>query len=239
MPNNTKEKHPKKFDPQFKPGYMLIGMQGSKIYKLFNSVTQVVEKYRDADFDEYRFPLRQHRMEIRSVAPIDPLLSASPGVNPPASVGTSSRQAKRVASDGRSDRTEIRAEASPRVVDSDPVVQARPQSGVAGGIVTRTPHSQPTRSGRVPVRRVFNDQVVQLVKAMKAVHLENEDTTSLGAPTAPFEAIELEEALKEDAPRWLEAIRAEGTALKNLNTFTIMRGKIPTRRKVITSRWVL
>jgi hypothetical protein len=52
MPNNTKEKHPKKFDPWFKPGYLFIGMQSNKIYKLFNSVTQVVEKYGDADFDE-------------------------------------------------------------------------------------------------------------------------------------------------------------------------------------------
>jgi hypothetical protein len=110
---------------------------------------------------------------------------------------------------------------------------------VAGGIVTRTPHSQPTRAGRTLVRRVFNDQVVQLVNAMKAVHLEDEDTTSLGVPTAPFEAIELEEALKEDAPKWLEAIYAKGTALKKLNTFTIMRGKIPNGRKVITSHWVL
>ena len=74
---------------------------------------------------------------------------------------------------------------------------------------------------------------------MKAVHLEDEDTTSLGAPTAPFEAIELEEALKEDAPKWLEAIYEEGNSLKKLNTFTIMRGKIPNGRKVITSRWVL
>jgi hypothetical protein len=58
MPNNTKEKHPKKLDPWFKPKYVFIRMQGSKIYKLFNLVTQVVEKYGDADFDEYRFPLR-------------------------------------------------------------------------------------------------------------------------------------------------------------------------------------
>jgi hypothetical protein len=36
---------------------------------------------------------------------------------------------------------------------------------------------------------------------MKAVHLEDEDTTSLGVLTAPFEAIELEEALREDAPK--------------------------------------
>ena len=40
--------------------------------------------------------------------------------------------------------------------------------------------------------RVFNDTVVQSVIAIKAVHLEAENTTSLGAPIAPFDAIELD-----------------------------------------------
>jgi hypothetical protein len=42
--------------------------------------------------------------------------------------------------------------------------------------------------------------VVQLVIAMKAVYLEAENTTLLGAPIAPFDAIELDQALREDAP---------------------------------------
>ena len=48
--------------------------------------------------------------------------------------------------------------------------------------------------------RVFNDTVVQSVITIKAVHLKAENTTSLGAPTAPFNAIELDQALREDAP---------------------------------------
>ena len=71
---------------------------------------------------------------------------------------------------------------------------------------------------------VFSKSVVQLVSAMKAVHLEPETSTSLGAPTAPFEAIELRDALKEDAPSWREAILAEARSLQQMNTFTIMRG---------------
>ena len=47
--------------------------------------------------------------------------------------------------------------------------------------------------------RVFNDIVVQLVITMKAVYLEAKNTTSLGAPTALFDAIELDQALREDA----------------------------------------
>jgi hypothetical protein len=42
--------------------------------------------------------------------------------------------------------------------------------------------------------------VIQLVIAINAVHLKAENTTSLGAPTAPFNTIELNQALREDAP---------------------------------------
>jgi hypothetical protein len=61
-------------------------------------------------------------------------------------------------------------------------------------------YTQRTRSGRLPNTRVFNDTVVQLIMAMNAVHLEAGNTTSLGAPIAPFDAIELNQALREDAP---------------------------------------
>jgi hypothetical protein len=74
---------------------------------------------------------------------------------------------------------------------------------------------------------------------MKAVHLEPETSTSLGAPTAPFEAIELRDALKEDAPGWREAILAEARSLQQMNTFTIMRGEVPNGKKLISCRWVL
>jgi hypothetical protein len=57
---------------------------------------------------------------------------------------------------------------------------------------------------------------------MKAVHLEPKTSTSLGAPTAPFEAIELRDALKEDAPSWRKAILAKAKSLQQMNTFTIM-----------------
>jgi hypothetical protein len=41
---------------------------------------------------------------------------------------------------------------------------------------------------------------------LKAVYLDSKELTSLGALSVPFEAIELEEALREDASAWLEAI---------------------------------
>jgi reverse transcriptase-like protein len=121
----------------------------------------------------------------------------------------------------------IGAEEHPRVTNSDRSVQV--------SRVTRTAHSQATRSGRVPFKRVFNDEVSRLVIAMKAVHLDEE---TLGAPTAPFEAITLHDAMEEDAPAWIKAITAELRSLVDMNTFQVIKG-VAGKRKIITSRWVL
>ena len=74
-------------------------------------------------------------------------------------------------------------------------VYPKPQAIVA---TTSNPHSSSMDGGVVGL--VFSKLVIQLVSAMKAVHLEPKTSTSLGAPIAPFEAIELRDALKEDAP---------------------------------------
>jgi hypothetical protein len=54
---------------------------------------------------------------------------------------------------------------------------------------------------------------------------------SLGVPTAPFEAIELDDALREDAPGWRELILEEYRGLQKMNAFTVKRGKLPPRKK--------
>jgi hypothetical protein len=64
----------------------------------------------------------------------------------------------------------------------------------------RIPYTQRTRSERLPNTRVFNNTIVQLIIAMNAVYLKAGNTTSLRALTAPFDAIELNQALREDAP---------------------------------------
>ena len=128
-----------------------------------------------------------------------------------------------------------------RTVDADDCwargpdhVYPEPQAIVA---TTSNPRSSSMDGGAVG--QVFSKSVVQLVSAMKAVHLESETSTSLGAPTAPFEAIELRDALKEDAPGWQEAILVEARSLQQMNTFTIMRGVVPNGKKLISCRWVL
>ncbi len=60
------------------------------------------------------------------------------------------------------------------------------------------PYAQRTRSRRLPNIKVFNNTMVQLVIAIKAVYLETENTTSLKAPTVPFNIIKLDQALRED-----------------------------------------
>jgi hypothetical protein len=85
--------------------------------------------------------------------------------------------------------------------------------------------------------KVFSALVAQTITSLKALHLNIKESTSIGIPSVPFKAIELQEALKEDAQSWLKAIDQESKALLKQNTFTIKRGRIP--KGAITCRWVL
>ena len=78
--------------------------------------------------------------------------------------------------------------------------------------------------------------MVQLVLAIKVVHLEPKNSTSLGAPTTPFKAIELIDALREDAQLWHVTIKAEYSSFKEAGTTTIIRGRLPLGRNLISSR---
>ena len=60
---------------------------------------------------------------------------------------------------------------------------------------------KPTRLGRVPKQTVFSDSVIQLVIGFKAVHLKEDESGLVQAPTPPFESMTLEEAMKEDTPK--------------------------------------
>jgi hypothetical protein len=248
-PNNSKDKHLEKFDPRIKPDFMFIGLAGNKIYKLLNMITRKVEKYGDADFDEYSFPYSQRELAIRTVAPVtlrgasvsQPLgntleLRGAPLPQPTGTtLGLSRAPTARglSAHNGRRDRT-VDADESRRARGPDPV-HPEPQAIVAS--TTSNPHSN--SMGGSATGQVFSKLVVQLVCALKAVHLEPETSGSLGAPAAPFEVIELRDALKEDAPGWREAILAEARSLQQMNTFTIMWGVVPNGKKLISSRWVL
>jgi len=91
-----------------------------------------------------------------------------------------------------------------------------------------------TRSGRIPKKTVFPDGVSLLIEESKVVHMDGE--SNHGIPTAPFEAITIEEAMKSDPESWKKAIIRELQSLKETNTYSIV--KIPKNRKVISSKWV-
>jgi hypothetical protein len=214
-------------------------------------ITKKVERFGDADFDEYSFPYSQRELAIRTAAPTASGLNIpqpmARGPNSSQPVGTTSGlrgapAARRLvargpvarglsAHNGRRDRT---ADADNSWARGPDPVHPKPQAIVA---TTSNPRSSSIDGGAVGL--VFSKSVVQLVSAIKAVHLEPETSTSLGAPTTPFEAIELRDALKEDAPGWREAILAEAKSLQQMNTFTIMWGRVPNGKKLISCQWVL
>jgi hypothetical protein len=74
---------------------------------------------------------------------------------------------------------------------------------------------------------------------MKAVYIEPDQSTSLGAPTAPFEVVDLDWVFKHDFANWLPSFLDELKAMKKMNTFKIIRGRILVTLSSITARWVL
>jgi hypothetical protein len=61
----------------------------------------------------------------------------------------------------------------------------------------------------------------------------------LGAPIVPFNAIKLDQALREDAPGWMKAIFNEFLSLKRMHTYTIIRGTVLEGRSLLLSKLVL
>jgi hypothetical protein len=51
--------------------------------------------------------------------------------------------------------------------------------------------------------------------------------------------VELVDALEQDAASWIPPILDELRSLKKLNTFKVIRGRIPADRTFATTRWVL
>ena len=73
---------------------------------------------------------------------------------------------------------------------------------------------------------------------MKAVYLDD-DITSLSVPIAPFEAIILEAAMKEDAPGWKRVIHEELSSLLKIQTFAIKKGRVLQGRRLLLTCLVL
>jgi hypothetical protein len=75
---------------------------------------------------------------------------------------------------------------------------------------------------------------MKLITGFKAVHLKEDESSSVQASAPPFEAITLKEAMRENDPEWLKVFVSELQSLKDTNTYRIVN--TPSRRKVIASR---
>ena len=138
-------------------------------------ITKKVERVRDADFDEYSFPYSQRELAIRIAAPILPqrtpqLEGTSLGLRGAPTARGSSAHIR----NGRRDCT-VDADESRQARGPDPI-HPKPQAIVA---TTTTSNPRSSLMDSSVVGQVFSKLVVQLVSAMKAVHLEPKTTTSL------------------------------------------------------------
>ncbi len=102
---------------------------------------------------------------------------------------------------------------------------------------SKEPATEPQRrSKRTLKKKSFPDLMVYSAIMMKAIHLKGND--SLGALITPFKLVSEEEAIKEDAPAWLEAIKVELKLIKEVKTYSVIR-ELPKGRTVISCKWVL
>jgi hypothetical protein len=173
---NPLEKHPKKYESRMKPDYVFMGLKGSSQFKVMNLYTQAIKLLEDAKVNEYRFPYKASQMQATCHATRLMNQATNRSTSQTSNVPTEPP----VATESRSD--------SDRIGHSDQhqVGRLNQQSDVTSGTLEgRTPvqsisipipHTQRTRSGRLPNTRVFNDTVIQSVVAMNAVHLEAENT---------------------------------------------------------------
>ena len=96
---------------------------------------------------------------------------------------------------------------------------------------------QKLSQGGLTKRTVFNDTIAKMVKAMAVVYLEKGEP--IRAPQVPIEEVLVEQAMRENTPKWKAALRSKLTSLLEANTFNIIKGKPSLEIKVISSRLVL
>jgi hypothetical protein len=225
-PKIPKEKYPGKTRPRVLVDHICVGMEGSKIYKLLNLHSNKVILTADAGIDEYSFPFSAYKAKLQSIATAGNQLAKEISVE----TGDMSIESSQLSA--VEERPTVTVEERPTGIHT--VEGTATKNSIPHAEHT---HAKLTRSGRWLY--VYNDTIVQSITAFKALHLEDDDTVSLGAPTAPFEAIELDAAMREDAPGWRKSIHEELQALLDMNTFDIRRGRIPQGRQVLPCRLVL
>lgn len=212
---------PGKYTPRAINNYIFVGMQGSKLWLLWNLLSNKLEVSGNAEFDEYHIPYDEY-----SRAKLETPKQAK-AAKPP----SKQKKGKKMPANSKPSQ-----EAAP--LDTQLATDQDGAPSVSAGRASppraiRVPHDLPTRSGRLPHTRVFNNTVAQAMAAFESPEEHQEG----GIPTVPLEAVKLEEAIKSrDAALWPEALRKEANSLKAMNTLTIMRGGLPVGKRIISCR---
>ena len=262
FPIQSKDKHPSAFEPRFQEGFMYVGMKGNSIYRVFNIKTLKDKWYTDVKFNEYLYPAMKELnfSQLKGRKADDKAKEFIPSPHKPENVPSAKTDRMKEPQTKSTREREAppvvqppgQSAAAPRakpplleliIVKIDNLdgqrmnkeaAQPAPQGDNVG---SKEPAIEPQRrSERTPKKKSFPDSIVYSAITMKAVHLEGND--SLGAPIAPFELVSEEEAMKEDAPAWLEAIKAELKSIKEAKTYSVVR-ELPKGRTVIGCKWVL
>ena len=207
-----------------KGDWILVSMSRHRIYKLFNILTCKELRIADADFDEYSFPYTDRLESLKQ-----PLLSTilKKRGHP---VGRYSGGAAQAASHQDS----VHSRGKVPVCSGEPLIHSERRaliekaklglrSLVTAAVAEATCSSERSQGEGKPKCEVFSKSVLQLVSALKAVHLELETSGSLGIPSPSLETLTLAEAMNsEDALEWLDSIKEEISSLVKMNTFKIM-----------------
>lgn len=124
-------------------------------------------------------------------------------------------------------RSNTRIDQQLQLGDNSKVLHDRPRSG------TETEASRKSTRARIP-KKFFDDRVTRAILA----EVRAEPEPELVGPIEPIEAISVEDAMREDAPSWLEAVDSELRSLKESKTYSIV-AELPEGRQAVANRWVL
>ncbi|RAL60079.1 hypothetical protein DID88_000705 [Monilinia fructigena] len=238
----------KKFESRILKGeHIFIGMDGNSIYLLLNLHSNTIYRTADADFDEYRYPLKDLKektipeqpgtVKKRKSPPHDKNITIKRRVRKAqedVQIHTNERQTAQTRNERQAQVYPSRMLRQRQLQANEPAqeVQVPQSSRQRVQVVVEIPRVRPVPTATLVrdalndsckkrLRKIFSDQVVQHVVALRSCLLE------------------LDDAMQGDAQAWMEAIRNELQSLKDNGTFEIMSGAVPAGKKLLSSRYVL
>ena len=214
------------FDARSTDEQVLVGMEGSKVYKLLNPSTLKETRSVDMKFNEYRFPSitiveNSAQDAIReSTTVIVPIQDASRGENTGPSKPSIERPGKSPAKE-------------PPILENSSIPVEEPPVEESTAPVEEIATDNRTRSSRRVKKVVFSDSVMLTATSLQA----NLGGISPESTTSQLEFLTVQQAFQEDAPGWRESVLKELKALQKTGTFKVV--KRPLNRDPITCKWVL